>query len=612
LNAFLCSLLLLAARPSSAFYLPGVAPTSYQPHDKVPLYVNHLTPALSEYDAQLHSTFSFDYYHPAFGFCQPDGGPQQVSESLGSILFGDRILTSPFELHMAQDETCKALCEEKKFAERSSKFVNKRIWQGYNLNWLIDGLPAAERRADSETNAEFYSPGFALGTIAEAQPQFHNHYDITIEYHRTGRGTEMRVVGVIVEPSSRRNSRNLGDGKADCGSPDVPLVLNEDGETSVTFTYGVQWRESPTAWATRWDKYLHVFDPKVHWFSLITSAITVVFLSGVVGMILLRALKKDITRYNRLDSFNLDDLSGTSANMEDGVLEDSGWKLVHGDVFRSPKYPLLLSVFLGNGAQLFVMTGITIAFALFGFLSPSNRGSIGTIMILLYTIFGSIGGYVSARVYKTFGGEAWKRNIVLTPLMIPSTIFAVFFLLNLFLWAKQSSGAVPFLTMLVLVSIWFTISVPLSFAGSWVGFKQPVSLIVNSEPFNYYLLIVLGRASTRPYESDPPPDSTQYQLPPPDPKHARCRCAPFRRHLHRAVFHNEQHLVQPSVLYVRLPLCLLRPHDHELRGSHYLDGVFPALQRELSLAMAQFLDRRRQRRIHVWERAALLADAIQP
>jgi len=166
--------------------------------------------------------------------------------------------------------------------------------------------------------------------------------------------------------------------------------------------------------------------------------------------------------------------------VEDGIQEDSGWKLVHGDVFRTPKYPLLLSVFLGNGAQLFVMTGITIAFALFGFLSPSNRGSLGTVMILLYTLFGFIGGYVSARMYKTFGGEAWKRNIVLTPLMVPIIVFTTFFLLNLFLWAKQSSGAVPFVTMLVIVGIWFIISIPLSFAGSWVGFKQPVSPILTN------------------------------------------------------------------------------------------------------------------------------------
>ena len=35
--------------------------------------------------------------------------------------------------------------------------------------------------------------------------------------------------------------------------------------------------------------------------------------------------------------------------------EDFGWKLVHGDVFRPPCAPMLLSVFVGNGAQLIFM-----------------------------------------------------------------------------------------------------------------------------------------------------------------------------------------------------------------------------------------------------------------
>jgi transmembrane 9 superfamily protein 2/4 len=99
---------------------------------------------------------------------------------------------------------------------------------------------------------------------------------------------------------------------------------------------------------------------------------------------------------------------------------------------------------------------------------------LATAVLLVYTFFGFIGGYVSARVYKSFGGEAWKRNIVMTPLLIPGLIFGVFFLLNLFVWAKGSSGAVPFGTMLALVLIWFVISVPLSVAGSWLGFRQRV------------------------------------------------------------------------------------------------------------------------------------------
>lgn len=475
-SAALLTSLLAIPQLSSAFYLPGVAPTSYREFDIVPLNVNRLTPVGSNVDGTLRSVVSFDYYHPAFHFCKPEGGEKDVSESLGSILFGDRIMSSPFELLMKKNETCKPLCGPLKFDQNAAHFVNRRIAQGFAMNWLVDGLPAGQLIEDEVTQTKFYSQGFSLGRGDGKEVHLNNHYDILVDYHEVSKG-QYRVVGVIVQPDSRETQRN-GDGGAVnaqgyCGIGGLPLTLDENGETEVSFTYSVYWFESKTAWATRWDKYLHVYDPKIHWFSLINSAIIVVFLTITVVSVLLRALKKDIARYNRLDSINLDDLSGTSAAIEDGVQEDSGWKLVHGDVFRTPGSPMILSVFLGNGAQLFVMTGFTIVFALLGFLSPSNRGSLGTIMVLLYTILGFIGGYVSARVYKSFGGERWKMNIALTPLLVPGIVFGTFFILNIFLWAQQSSGAVPFTTMLVIVGIWFLISIPLSFAGSWVGFRQP-------------------------------------------------------------------------------------------------------------------------------------------
>lgn len=473
-QALLAALFILP-QATSAFYLPGVAPTSYKPDENVPLYVNSVKPVAASQDALLHSVMSYDYYHERFHFCQPadNDGPKYVSESLGSILFGDRIMTSPFELHMAKDETCKSLCEAT-YDKTSAHFVNKRIMQGYALNWLVDGLPAGQQIIDDITQTTFYSSGFQLGQMdsngQDAQPVFNNHYDIVIEYHEVGkRQDQLRVVGVIVQPSSR----SYADGVVDCAETRPPVLLAEDGTTKVQFTYSVYWTKSQTAWATRWDKYLHVFDPKIHWFSLVNSAVVVIFLVVTVTSVLFRALKKDIARYNRLDQINLDDLSGTSA-LEDGVQEDSGWKLVHGDVFRTPSHPLLLSVFLGNGAQLFVMTGFTICFALLGFLSPSNRGSLGTIMVLLYTVLGVVGGYTSARVYKSMNGEKWKLNIGLTPCLVPGIVFATFFFLNLFLWANESAGAVPLSTMIVIIGIWFVISIPLSLAGSWLGFRAPV------------------------------------------------------------------------------------------------------------------------------------------
>ncbi|KAI7061307.1 endosomal P24A protein-like protein, partial [Hortaea werneckii] len=395
-------LVLASSQLASGFYLPGITPTNYKTGDLVQLNVNHLTPAQSR-DANVHSAFSFDYYHDAFHFCKPKGGPQSVSESLGSILFGDRIQTSPFHLKMHVNETCKAVCGEKVFEPRDAKFVNRRIQQNFYLNWLVDGLPAGQPYKDPNTDTEFYMPGFALGTTEGEQPRLNNHYDIIIDYHEVRRN-QYRVVGIVVEPYSFGESKRTGSGDdhtADCGNPDVPMVLDENGQSHVTWTYSVYWRPSPTSFATRWDKYLHVYDPKIHWFSLINSAVIVMFLIGMVSTILIRTLRKDIKRYNRLDQLGLDDLGGGDS-VEDGVVEDSGWKLVHGDVFRAPKHSLALSVLVGNGAQLFMMTGFTIAFAVVGFLSPSNRGSLATVMILLYTFFGFIGGYVSSRVYKSF------------------------------------------------------------------------------------------------------------------------------------------------------------------------------------------------------------------
>jgi transmembrane 9 superfamily member 2/4 len=42
------------------------------------------------------------------------------------------------------------------------------------------------------------------------------------------------------------------------------------------------------------------------------------------------------------------------------VQEDWGWKLVHGEVFRTPNNPMLLSIMVGNGAQLCSMVGVTL------------------------------------------------------------------------------------------------------------------------------------------------------------------------------------------------------------------------------------------------------------
>lgn len=46
---------------------------------------------------------------------------------------------------------------------------------------------------------------------------------------------------------------------------------------------------------------------------------------------------------------------------QEDVQEDWGWKLVHGEVFRTPRFPLALSVMVGNGAQICAMVSVTLS-----------------------------------------------------------------------------------------------------------------------------------------------------------------------------------------------------------------------------------------------------------
>lgn len=441
-----------------AFYLPGSAPHDYVEGERVEVFVNALTPMIAvKENAKLKSVINYDYYNPAFHFCIPDEGVKKQPESLGSILFGDRIFNSKYNIEMLRNNnTCQTLCTQN-IPPNDAKFINDRIKEDYALNWLIDGLPAAEMKRDSKTGEIFFDNGFELGFDDDdfvEHPKLNNNYDIYIRYHEPYPDV-YRVVGVLVWPSSIGGNQDIET----CEASNTPLVLSENEDTQVRFTYRVIWQESDTPWATRWDNYLHIFDPRIHWFSLINSFAIVVFLCIMVGLIIYRNVSRDISRYNAID-------------LSEDVQEDFGWKLVHGEVFRSPSNPLILSVFVGNGAQLCAMVGITLLFALLGFLSPSNRGSLATVMMVCWTFFGSIGGYISSRIYASLGGTDRRKNAFVTATVLPTTIFAIVFLLNLFLIAAGSSGAVPFGTMLFVVILWFGISAPLSSLGSYFGFKH--------------------------------------------------------------------------------------------------------------------------------------------
>lgn len=84
-----------------------------------------------------------------------------------------------------------------------------------------------------------------------------------------------------------------------------PLYVrkNKEGKMPVFWTYSVEWvLDNEHDWRTRWDVYFDAGSggDEVHWFSIINALVIVLFLSGMVGMILMRSLHRDISRYNRV------------------------------------------------------------------------------------------------------------------------------------------------------------------------------------------------------------------------------------------------------------------------------------------------------------------------
>jgi len=439
-------------------YLPGVAPRGYERNEAIPLKVNSLTSS--------HTQMPYKYY--SLAFCVPEK-IEDSAENIGEILNGDRIENSPYLIQAGVDVACKLLCKQK-VSPKELKHFSDRIEEDYRVQWLLDLLPAATKKLTIDATGKtgvVYESGFPLGRKGkeiiggeEGKVYINNHVFIRILYNEDEMTDKLRIIGFEVEPESIQYSSDAVTCRRNPGDGTPPQSVSLTTETDIRFSYSIKWEPTDTKWTSRWDIYLLMTDNQIHWFSIINSLMIVLFLTGMVAMIMMRTLNADLKRYRELEQ------------SQDEPPEETGWKLVHGDVFRPPSCPMLLSVLVGTGVQVFSMSVITMIFAVLGFLSPANRGGLMTAMVVLFVIMGIFAGYFSARLYKFFKGQYWKKNVLLTAVLFPGTIFSIFLCLDIVLAVKGSSGAVPFGTLIALIALWFGISVPLVFFGSYFGFKK--------------------------------------------------------------------------------------------------------------------------------------------
>ena len=399
-----------------------------------------------------------------------------MSLNLGEILRGDRIMTSDFELVMGQNVECQPLCTQE-VDRKDVKWGRQLIEDGYVAEWIADNLPGATSFVTVDRSRKYYASGFKLG-YREFSPEdgkqryfLNNHFTIVVRWRQAPDGVGKVIVGFEVYPKSITASDHEEGGCPKAvhephagyelyippnleklrqkypGSSYLPEDDDDidDGATlKIPYTYSLYFREENAVdWYNRWDLYFNNQEEgsTTHWLAILNS----LTISGVLGVavyvIWSRTIQGDIKGRGdgamddgkiKLKSKNregqgeglLDQGSDVErdaeASDEEESLEDvSGWKLLHGDVFRVPEYSGLLAPLVGSGMQLlFVVSGLLLLSCL-GVLNPSFRGGFVSVGMGLFVFAGLFSGYFSGRLYKTFGGSNWRRNtLIVRPLSL--------------------------------------------------------------------------------------------------------------------------------------------------------------------------------------------------
>ncbi|XP_039127914.1 transmembrane 9 superfamily member 11-like [Dioscorea cayenensis subsp. rotundata] len=440
-----------------AFYLPGTYPHWYVDGGLLFAKVNSLT--------SFNTELPFGYY--TLPFCQPTGGVKQMAESLGELLMGDRVENSPYRFKMNTNEAGVFLCSTGPLSSHQVNTLKQRIDKQYNVNLILDGLPAI--RYTEKDGQNLQGTGYPVGVRSNDSYYVFNHLKFKIMVHKSNVADYLHtIVGFKVTACSHNHIQGVDPEfkmydkvsvKINC-DPRIPAMeIKEKNE--IMFSYDVSFVESDIKWPSRWDIYLEAGDQShVHWFSIMNSLMIVTILAGIILVILFRTVRRDLMHYE---------------NVQQTQEEISGWKLLSGDVFRAPTNPDILCVMVGDGVQILAMGVITILFAAIGFMSPSSRGALINGMLFFYVALGFAGGYVSAKLYRTINNgrfRGWVLVSLKTSFFFTGIVFIDIIMLNFLLWGSQSSGALPLSSFGTLLLLWSCVSTPLTLVGSYFGARS--------------------------------------------------------------------------------------------------------------------------------------------
>jgi len=486
------ALALLTLFSSSVSVVDAVA-HKYKAGDPIDLWVNKVGPYANPQEA-------YDYYK--LPYCAPLQSHREFNElksySLGEILGGHTLRSTGHNVHFPPhaEDTIEECVTKPLTKEQAEKF-EKAAQEQWFYQMYLDDLPV-------------------WGMVGEILPQWDSK-EAQEEYEKKIRHGESdyaalqdaiegrhQIEGASLYPfvyTERELMISYNEDRivqVDLVSDPVSLTKVEVG-AELTFKMSVKWTQTNEKFHSRFERYLdhEFFKHQIHWFSIFNSFMMVIFLSSLVSLIMIRALRKDFAKYAIHSDLNLEEGDAGPDDEEKPLREgggsygeESGWKQVHGDVFRAPSLLPLFAALLGVGSQVFTLVSCVLLFAVAGPIHGDvyeERGELMHALIYSYCLSSVVGGYTSGSYFKRYfstsaaagsktavvaGSQAWQGVLLLTILIPPFVVTSIASVLNAISMYYGTISTITFLVIFKLTLLWIFITIPLAVVGTLLGRHQ--------------------------------------------------------------------------------------------------------------------------------------------
>ena len=348
-------------------------------------------------------------------------------------------------LHFNENQKNVNLCSTK-ITKENFKRLKKAIERNYVIEFSVDSIPC----------------WLHIGSTASGKPKIFSHILFTLALNNESQIVDVNVTGTMSSDVIEGRVINYTFSSKFIEATKIRVSRNEDEDIkNIRKAYKKQ-----TGNETSEHRNIHRMErlknspaikTSVHMYSLLNAVVLAFLLVILVALVFNKVSMRESASMSRFDGFEFENIS------------EKGWRSVHGDVFRPPKYLSKISILSGCGVHLAI---VLVIYSIFAWLYDVSF----SYMILLFCIFSPVSGFIAASVGQAFGNRQWLAlslgSIITSPTVcfligIPSWIMALL---------KGSTFHLSIQNLLTLLFLLVLICFPLSGFGGFIAKKKNIYL----------------------------------------------------------------------------------------------------------------------------------------